>query len=102
MVREEHRLGVLQVGVARQDDVEVLLGLSDERLAQRRVRGHEVGRALLGVQARIGGHLVVARAARVQPRARVPDASRQLRLDGHVHVLALLHIKGKRAGLDVS
>ena len=68
MVREQHRLGVLRWRVAGQDDVEVRLGLPDERLAQRHVRRHEVLAALLGEQARVGGHLVVAAAAGVQAR----------------------------------
>ena len=101
MVREQHRLGVLQVRVARQDDVEVRLGLGDERLAQGHIGGHELAGAALGVQARIGGHLVVARAARVQPRPGIPHAAGQLRLDGHVDVLAFHHVEDKRAGLDV-
>ena len=87
--------------VARQDDVEVRLGLGDERLAQGHIGGHELASAALGIQARIRGHLVVARAARVQPRPGVPDAGRQLRLDGHVDILAFHHVEGKRAGLDV-
>ena len=45
MVREQHRLGMLQVRVARQDDVEVRFGLGDERLAQGDVGGHELAGA---------------------------------------------------------
>ena len=101
VVREEHRLGVLQVRVARQDDVEVRLGLGDERLAQGHIGGHELASAALGIQARVRGHLVVARAARVQPRPGIPHAAGQLRLDGHVDVLAFHHVEDKRAGLDV-
>ena len=84
MVREQHRLGVLQMGVAGQDDVEVRLGLPDERLAQRHVRRHEVLAALLGEQARVGGHLVVAAAAGVQARAGVADVGDERALHRHV------------------
>ena len=73
MVREQHGLGMLQVRVARHDDVRMRLGLLDERLAQRDVGRHEVLAALLREQARVGGHLVVAAAARVQARARIAD-----------------------------
>ncbi len=101
MVREEHRLGVLQMGIAGQDHLEIRLGLGDERLAQCHVGAHELASATLGVQARIRRHLVVARAAGVQPRTRVPDARRQLGLDGHVDVLALLHVEDEDPRFDV-
>ena len=101
MVREQHRLGVLQVRVARQDDIEVRLGLGNERLAQGNVGGHKLAGTALGVQARVGCHLVVARAARVQPRPGIPHAAGQLRLDGHVDVLAFHHVERERAGGDV-
>ena len=92
---------MLQVRVARQDDVEVRFGLGDERLAQGDVGGHELAGATLGVQARVRGHLVVARAARVQPSPGIPHAAGQLRLDGHVDVLAFHHVEGKLTGFDV-
>ena len=89
MVREQHRLGVLHMGVAGQDDIEVRLGLRDERAAQGHVRRHEVAAALLGEQARVGGHLVVAAAARMQARPRVADVGDERALHGHVDILVV-------------
>ena len=51
-------------------------------------------------QPHVGRHLVVARAAGVQPLAGVADALRQARLDVEVHVLEL-ELPLERAGLDL-
>ena len=89
MVREQHRLGMLQVRVARQDDVEVRFGLGDERLAQGDVGGHELAGsdawrtgACPWPPGRCGERPVCSRA----PAS--PTSAGQLRLDGHVDVLA--------------
>ena len=73
MVGEEHRLGMLHVRIARQDDVKVLLCLRHKRLAQLNVRGHKIARPLLGEQARIGADLVVAATTRMKARARIAN-----------------------------
>ena len=46
-------------------------------------------RALLCVQARIGAHLVIAAATRVQTRAGVADVLDQFALDGHMDVFVI-------------
>ena len=87
VVREVHRLGALQVGVAGKRPVEVALGELDER-------AHQPEQQLLGGQAvrphehrHVGGHLVVARARGVELPAHRPGDLGQAPLDRHVHVL---------------
>ena len=99
MVREQHRLGTLQVGVARHDHVEVVFGLLDQRVAQHHIGRHQVLAALLGEQARVGGHLVVAAAPRVQARAGVPDVLDERPFHRHVDVL-VVDVEGERARID--
>ena len=73
MMGEEHRLRMLHVRIARQNDVEVLLRLRHERMTKLHVGSHEIARTLLGEQARVGADLVVAASARVKARARIAD-----------------------------
>ena len=77
----------------------MLLGLFDERLAQRDVGRHEVLAALLREQARVGGHLVVAAAARVQACARIADVRDERALNGHMDVL-VVDVEGELPRLD--
>jgi hypothetical protein len=87
VVAEVDRLGALQVGVAGQRPVEVVLGQRDERLGQvfnPLNRGVGVSS---GEHGHIGRDLVVARAPRVQTPARTPDQFGQAPLDRHVNVL---------------
>ncbi len=97
---EQHGLGMLHVGVTGQHHVEVGLRLLHEHMAQLEVGLHELSAARLGVEPRVGGHLVVAAAARMQPRAGRADAPGELALDGHVDVL-VVDIEGEGPGLDV-
>ena len=89
MVAEQHRLRMLEMRVAGQDDVEMVFGELDQHAAQLVQVIHEPIAQVLREQARIGGHLVVARTARVQPRARLADVLREHLLDGHVDVLVV-------------
>ena len=73
MMGEEHRLRMLHVRIARQNDVEVLLRLRHERMTKLHVCSHQVARPLLCEQARVGADLVVAAATRVKARARIAD-----------------------------
>jgi hypothetical protein len=74
---------------AGHDRVRVLRGeFRDAALQARQLRAHGVD-GVAQVQADIRGHLVVARAPRVQLLAGVADQGREARLDVHVHVLAL-------------
>ena len=100
VVREEHRLGMLQVRVARQDHAGVLLGGGHERAAQLEVSAHELLGERLYRQTRVGRHLVVARAARVQALSGLADTARELALDGHVDVL-VVDVEGEVAGVDI-
>ena len=87
MVGQQHRLGPLQVGVARQVDVLGGLGPLEQHLLEIvDPAGHDQ-QLPLGEQAQVGGDLVVAAAAGVQPG---PDLAGDLGdppLDGRVDVL---------------
>ncbi len=101
MVAEEHRLRVLEVGVAGHHDAHVLAGDVDEYAAQGVVTLDEVGAELLGVQPDVGRYLVVAGAAGVQARARGADVAREGTFDGHVDIL-VVDVPGKLAALDLA
>ena len=96
VVAEEDRLRVLQVRVTGHHHTHVLLGDVKEDPAQGAVALHEVGAQLLGVEADVRRHLVVAAAARVQARARRADVAREGALYGHVDVL-VVDVPGKVA-----
>ena len=83
---EAHRLRHLQVGEAGQDHFDVLLGDVEQRLLQvDQQRADQVDLAAQP-QAHVGGDLVVAAAAGVQPLAGVADQLGQAGLDIQVHV----------------
>ena len=90
VVAEGHRLGDLQVGEARHHGVRV-----SARPARRVSLCSARSAATMAIdlaaqpQAQVGGHLVVARAAGVQPLAGVADEIGQPLLDVEVHVLEL-------------
>ncbi len=81
-----HRLGGLEMGEAGHDIVGMLFSLVEERLDQR---GQGLLGALeffLGPEAEIDGHLVVARARRVQATRGGADEIGKPRLDVHVNI----------------
>ena len=86
-MREAHRLSALQMRVARQERRQCALR------RDRRAR-HKAGRSASPIsarratrpQAQIGGHLVVARAPRVELAPQRPADLDETRLDVHVHV----------------
>ena len=89
MVPEGHRLRRLHVREARHHGRRVFLGPLQERRDQPFQRLRHAKALVLDPQAEIHGHLVVARARRVQPSCRRPDQLGQPRLDIHVDVLEL-------------
>jgi len=88
VVREIHRLGALQVRVARNDHLRIFLTEADERALQRAKLFAERGHFVTQPHAHIERDLIVARAPRVELRAG-GHATRQLRLDVHMNVLKL-------------
>ncbi len=86
---EQHRLRLLQVRVAGHHDAEMLLGQTERARDGVDDALREVGGHALGVQARVGGDLVVAAAARVEARPGGTDSLGEHALDGHVDVLVL-------------
>ena len=98
---EGHGLGRLQVGVARHDGLGVGLGLIEQGGLQRpqgRVQGVDL---VAHPEAQVGGHLVVARARRVQAAGGLADQHLEARLDVHVDVLER-RLEDEVAGLDFS
>ncbi len=89
VVREEHRLRPLEVGVAGHDHLAVGLRQLQEGGLEAAQGGQHVADGLLQVEAQVGGDLVVARASGVQPVGRLADLLPQSSLDVHVHVLEL-------------
>ena len=100
VVGEEDRLGGLQVGVARHDDVEVALRLADERVDQQVEIGGDLDDLVPQVEADIQRHLVVAGAAGMEPLARLADLRGEARLDVHVDIFEG-DGKVELAGLDL-
>ena len=99
-MRKAHRLRDLQVRVAGQDGLGVRLG----GLQQRALHARQQGRQLVDLAAQpephVGRHLVVARAAGVQPLAGIAHQLRQSRLDVQVHVFEL-QLPLEAPGFDV-
>ena len=100
VVGEQHGLRVLEVRVAGHHDVEVLVGRVEQDAAQLDVAGEELLAEVLGEQADVGGHLVVAGAARVEPAAGRADRAGERALHGHVDVL-VVDVPGEGALLDL-
>ena len=86
---QEHGLGMLHMGVARQDNVEITLCSIDERLAELDVCGHQVRATRFREQAGVGDDLVVARTAGMQARAGFADIGDKRLFDGHMDVLVV-------------
>ena len=100
VVGGQHRLGPLQVRVARQDHAGVAVAAADERPLH-------VGEQAVGAvdrvadpQPQVGRHLVVAAAAGVQLAADVAEPVDEGPLDVHVDVFQLL-AEDERAGGDL-
>ena len=98
---QQHRLGVLQVGVAWHHHIEVPLGDVEKNAAQGAVAGEQLVAELLGEQADVGGNLVVAGATGVQAAAGRADRAGERALDGHVDVL-VVHVPDKGPVLDLA
>ena len=101
VVREQHRLRVLQVRAAGQDGGRMRVRLRRDRVDQRdELLGDGAG-VVAQVQAHERGDLVVAAAAGAQLAAQLgAGALDQAALEGRVHVLVALDGR-ERAGCDV-
>ena len=89
-VSQGKHLGLLQVGVSWKGRPGVLFGQVNQRpdcLAQGIT---DFSGLVHGVKSQVGGYLVVAAAAVVQPLGRLTDELAQPPLDGHMDVLVLL------------
>ena len=87
MVAEQHGLGRLDVGRARQDGPPVAVGQADERALEPDDRGIEAVDRPARPEPQVRGDLVVARPAGVEPARDRPDALGQRRLEVEVDVL---------------
>ncbi len=96
MMGQQHGLGPLEVGVARQVGVARLLGPGQEDLLEGNDAGGHLAKGPLGVEPQVGGHLVVPAPAGVQLGAHVAGELRHAPLHGGVDVL-VVRDKGQRA-----
>ena len=87
VVAEQHGLGALQVGVARQHELGSLARSVDERLLELADASHEPAARVLGPEPRRDRDLVVARAARVHAPSERPEPLDQPPLEVAVDVL---------------
>ncbi len=87
VVPEGHRLGRLQVGVARHDRIGVRLGLVDQRGLQVRHSRVELVDGVAHPEAEVGRDLIVARAGGVQTAGRLARDLLEARFDIHMNVL---------------
>ena len=101
-VGEEDGLGALEVGVAGEDDVDVLLSEGDESFASIEKFGEAVVDGAARPEAQVGGDLIVAAAACVELFAQLAHAGDEARLDPamDVFVLAAFGEGGARVGGD--
>ena len=86
MMAEGHRLGILQMGEAGQDGFGLLLGAGHQRKLQRSDLAHQRVDIVAHIELEIGGHLVVARAGRVQAPGGIADLFAQPAFDIHMDV----------------
>ena len=101
VVTESHRLRSLQMGKAGHDGVGMTACLFQQAFAEApEFRGEAVDR-VAQVQTKVGGDLVVARAAGVEFLAGIADAFRQCVLDVHMHVFECI-VPLEAAGLDIA
>ena len=100
MMRQQHRLRPLQVGVAGDDDRLVLLGDVDQRALEGVDGGEGLDDCLHEEEAQVGRHLVVAGAGGVEAAGGVADLLRQARLDVGVDVFQAV-IEDELAPIDL-
>ena len=86
MMGKEHGLPALEVGVARHDCAAAALGSLDQGTLEAVNQADDRIHGIAGIEAHIGGDLIVATAGGVELGTRGADALGQLRFDVHVHV----------------
>ena len=101
IVRGQHRLGPLHVGVAGQDQTAVPLAARPERRCKADQARVDPVERLAGPEFEVGGDLVVAASRRVQLAADIAQLLDQGRLDVHVDIFALQNER-KMPGFDLS
>ena len=100
MVREDHRLGALQVRVAGHRRLDVLLGALDRGPGARRRPSTTGATTVSQVEPLVEGDLIVPRASRVELAADGPASSVETALDVRVDVLEL-RPETEAPGLDL-
>ena len=100
MVTDGDRLGALQVRITGNAHLRILGSFLHQGPLHILEQLQCFVNLSAAVQARIGGHLVIAGAGGVQLGTGGPDAAGQLAFDVHVHILEL-HAPAEVAGLDV-
>ncbi len=101
VVREQHGLGRLHVGVAGHDDAKLLVGTLEQHTLQLGERLEQLVGQIARNHVRVDGRLVVAGTAGVEATAGSADALGKHTLDGHVDVLVAVHIEDEGASLNL-
>ena len=89
MMAEQNRLCMLQVRIPGHDNAEAIFCLFEQHLAKRDILLNQALQECFRMEAQVNGNLVIARASRMQPRARSPDYPSQLGLDRHMDVFVV-------------
>src|SRR4029077_10646726 len=98
-MRNEQRLGVLEMRGAGHGDAQIGFSLRGERAQQRRKRATNLMRGFFHVHAEFGGHHFVAAAAGVQLGAQVAELFDQRGFHEMVNVFGFRVVKPGRLGL---
>ena len=100
MVAKGDGLGRLQMSEARKGGGGFFSSTLDQPLAQSLHHGQDAIDGTAQVQPGVGGHLIIARAARMELLGHIPQAGSQRPLDVAVHVFQRL-VPNKRAGVHL-
>ena len=99
MVRQQNRLRMLHMGIARKNSSHIIACCIYKRTTERIHILHKIFSKHLSVQARISNYLVITRAAGMKTSTSVTDILSKNFFDRHMDIF-IVDIKGKRTLVD--